>query len=551
MKRSFGCIRDPWLLTHRLSALCVSLPFIFLAVQAAAPANENWRHIREWLLRTYFLNTLVVTFSGVLIASVIGVPLAWITCLFAFPGKSFMEWALVLPLAIPPYISAYIYYHLMSYTGGFQVGLRTFFGLDVNRFGFDIPPPAFAVFIFATTLFPYVYLVVKAFLKNQSASLYENTRLLGRGAWSSFFGVFMPLMAPSIAGGATLVALEILSDFGVTSHFGIHTFSTAIFSAWFGMSDTDSAAKMSVMLLGAVFILSAFNKLAQRASKYRIVSGKERALSPRVPPRRVGLACTFFCIAVLFFSVVIPLGQLFSWLTLSWNPEALPRLCANAWNTIRSAITATCCTMILATGTVNATRLFPSKANLALAQFAAIGYSVPGAVLAMGVISLFSFIPRAGALFGVPDFLDFSRTTVMLIFSYVIRFFAIGFHAVESGFAKVGNIHGEVSRTLGAGPGETFFRVEMPLIRNAVISGFVLVFMDIMKELPLTLILRPFNFNTLGTSVYDFAKNEIMEQIALPAILIIALCAAFIAVASLLDKPYGRPRSEFRSGGDR
>jgi iron(III) transport system permease protein len=531
-----------------LSVVSVSLPFIFLAIQAAAPANENWLHIRGWLLQTYVLDTLLLTLSGVFIASMIGVPLAWITCLFAFPGKYFIEWALVLPLAIPPYISAYIYYHLMGYTGGFQAGLRTFLGLDVNRFGFDIPPMPFAVFIFAVTLFPYVYLIVKAFLKHQSASLYENTRLLGRGAWSSFFGVFLPLMAPSIAGGATLVAFEILSDFGVTSHFGIHTFSTAIFSAWFGMSDADSAAKMSVMLLGAVFTLAAFNKLAQRTLKYRIVSSKERALLPRIPSRRVGLACTFFCVLVLLFSVIIPVGQLFSWLTLSWNQELLPRLWQNARNIVSSALAATSCTMILAVGTVNATRLFPSKPNLALAQFATIGYSVPGAVLAMGVISLFSFISRAGASFGIHDLFDISRTTAMLIFAYAVRFFAIGYHAVESGFSKVGNIYGEAARTLGAGPSETFFRVEMPLIRNAIISGFVLVFVDIMKELPLTMILRPFNFNTLGTSVYDFAKNEIMEEIALPAILIIAVCAAFIAIASLLDKSYSAARPEVRRG---
>jgi iron(III) transport system permease protein len=479
----------------------------------------------------------------VLGASLTGVPLAWITCLFAFPGKSVLEWALVLPLAIPPYIAAYIYYHLTGYTGGLQVGLRALFGANAaSRLGFAVPPAAYAVFVFAVTLFPYVYLVVKAFLKNQSASLYENTRLLGCGAWSSFFKVFLPLMIPSIVGGASLAAFEILSDFGVTSHFGVHTFSTAIFSAWFGMSDVDSAAKLSVMLLGAVFAVTAFNKLAQRAQKYRVASSKERTLSPRRPSRRVAWAYTLFCVLVLLFSVVVPAGQLLSWLTLSWNPALLPRLGRNMWNTISSALTATVCTMVLAAGTVNATRLFPSKLNLALAQFSAVGYSVPGAVLAIGVISFFSFMSRAGSLLGMPGLFDASRTTTMMIFAYAAHFFAIGYHAVESGFSKVGSIYGEAARTLGAGPAETFFRVELPLVRNAVLSGFILVFVDIMKELPLTLILRPFNFDTLGTSVYDFAKNEIMEETALPALLIIAICAVFISAAALLDRPYGKSR---------
>ncbi|MDR2523804.1 MAG: iron ABC transporter permease [Synergistaceae bacterium] len=529
-RRSLSCLLpDPWLLVLRVSVICVLLPFAFLAVQAAAPANENWRHIQEWILKTCAWDTALVTFFGTAGAVLIGVPLAWITCLFSFPGKPVLEWALVLPLAIPPYIAAYVTYHLMGYTGGFHAWLRL---LGADRAA--VPPLAFAVFVFAATLFPYVYLVVKAFLKKQSASLYENARLLGCGTWGAFFRVFLPLMVPSIVGGAVLTALEILSDFGVTSHFGLHTFTTAIFGAWFGMSDADSAAKLSVILLMGVFIVIVVNKLAQRGQKYRAVSSRERTLQPRCPSRRAALACTVFCAFVLFFSVAVPVGQLLCWLTLSWNPEAFPRLWENAWNTISGGLTAAALTMVLVAGTVNATRLFPSKLNLALARFATTGYSVPGAVLAMGVIALFAFLSRAGLPF------ETSRTTAMLLFAYVARFFAIGCHAVESGFTKVGNVYGEAARTLGAGPAETFFRVELPLVRDAVLSGFVLVFVDVVKELPLTLILRPFNYNTLGTRVYDFAKNEILEEIAPPALLMIAICAAFVSAAAMLDKANAR-----------
>ncbi|MDR2528551.1 MAG: iron ABC transporter permease [Synergistaceae bacterium] len=518
---------DPWLLALRVSVACVLLPFAFLAVRAAAPANENWRHIQEWALKSCLWDTALVTFLGTAGASLIGVPLAWITCLFSFPGKSVLEWALVLPLAIPPYIAAYVIYHLTGYTGGIQVGLRLL-GVNVSRLSAAAPPLVFAVFVFAVTLFPYVYLIVKAFLKKQSASLYENARLLGCGTWGAFFRVFLPLMVPSIMGGAALTALEILSDFGVTSHFGLHTFTTAIFGAWFGMSDADSAAKLSVMLLGGVFTVMVVNKLAQRGQKYHAASSRERALQPQA--LRSGLACTCFCVLVLFFSLLFPVGQLLYWLTLSWNPQTLPRLWENAWNTISGGLTAATLTMVLAVGTVNATRLFPSRLNLVLARFATMGYSVPGAVLAMGVISLFTFLSRVGLPF------DASRTTVMLLFAYGVRFFAIGCHAVESGFGKVGNIYREAASTLGAGPAEAFFRVELPLVRDAMLSGFALVFVDVVKELPLTLILRPFNYNTLGTRVYDFARNEILEEMALPALLVIAICAVFVSVAAALDR---------------
>jgi iron(III) transport system permease protein len=514
----------------------VLLPFIFLAVQATAPGNENWRHIKEWLLKTCVSGTALVAVLGTAGATVIGISLAWITSVFKFPGKRVVEWALVLPLAIPPYISAYVYYHVTGYTGWLQSGSRAL-GFGAGRVGIAIPPAAYAVFIFAATLFPYVYLIVRAFLKNQSASLFENARLLARGEWAAFRGVFLPLMFPAIAGGATLVALEILSDFGVVSYFGVSTFSTAIFGAWFGMSDADSAAKLSAMLLCGVFAVMALNKLAQRSRKYHIASSRERTLAPRAPSRRAALLCSSFCAIVLLFAVVIPVGQLVSWFAASWNPADFPKLRANAWNTVKTASAATVFIMVLAVGTVNATRLFRTRANILLAQFAAVGYAVPGAVLAMGVISLFAFLSKAAAQLGLPDFLNTSRTTAMLTFAYVARFFAIGYHAAESGFAKVGNIYGEAARTLGAGPSETFFRVELPMIRGAVLSGFVLVFVDIMKELPLTLILRPFNFSTLGTGVYDYAKNEIMEKIAPPALLIIAICAAFLSVAAVLERP--------------
>lgn len=525
----------PWLLVHHASIFAAALPFVFLSLHALAPAGENWQHIREWLLTTCVIDTALVTLSGVAGAMLLGVAAAWMVCLYRFPGKTFLEWALVLPLAIPPYISAYIWYHLIGYTGAFQIGLRAL-GVDVKRFGPEIPPSVCAVFVFATTLYPYVYLVVKAYLKEQSASLFENARLLGGGPLRSFFGVFLPLLLPAAASGGALAGFEILSDFGVTSYFGIHTFSTAIFSAWFGMSDVESASRLSVLLLVMVFAVAVVCRLLQRPRKYQIVSSRERRLLPVYPSRFAAWSCTFLCTAILLFSAGIPVAQLLAWLALSFDAAALPRLYSNMMNTMVLAGSATLCIVLMSLGAVYATRLAPTKGNLAAVRLASAGYAVPGAVLAMGTIALFAFLSRSLTSIGLPGMIRPSATTGMLLFACTIRFFAAGCHAVEAGFARVGPVCGEAARTLGAGPARTFFQVDLPMIRNAVLGGAVLTFVDVVKELPLTLILRPFNFNTLGTSVYDFAHNEIMHEIALPSLTIILLCAIFLTLAALLDR---------------
>jgi iron(III) transport system permease protein len=504
-------------------------------MEATEPANDNWHFIQKSLLTACLYDTVLVTVLGTLGAAAIGVTLAWVTSIYDFPGKRFLEWSLVLPLAIPPYISAYIYYHVIGYTGAFQTVLRA---LDINvyRLGLSVSPMALAVFVFSVTLFPYVYLIIKAFLRHQSGSIYENARLLS-SPWRGFFLVFLPLMWPSIAAGSSLAAMEILSDFGVSSHFGLSTFSVAIFQTWFGMSDAVSATKLSVILLAVVLAVTVVLKLSQRTRKYHIASSREKTFFPQRPKALTAWLCTLICLAVQFVALVIPLAQLLGWLTLVSDPWANPKLWTNVFNTVSSALTATVITLILALGTIYAFRLKRTKTNRALTQAAGLGYSVPGAVLAMGVISLFAFVNSVGGYLGTDGLINVSRAVTVLIFAYIVRFLAIGLHSVDSGWIKIGFIYGEAARTLGAGPSKTFFLIELPMIKNAVLSGSVLVFLDIVKELPLTLILRPFNFNTLGTSVYDFAKNEILERMAPSAILIIVICAAFIFLAAALNKP--------------
>ena len=315
------------------------------------------------------------------------------------------------------------------------------------------------------------------------------------------------------------------------SFYGLNTFTTAIFSAWFGMGDSDTALKLAGILLVFVFFVLLIRKAAHNARRYHIVSSKERRLTPqRVHGWEQGgiiLLCGTACLA----GFLLPALQMLYWLHLTWQHAFNAALFRGLAYTLFVGCAATFVVMFMSTGAANANRLFGGKAAIFLSQGTSVGYSIPSAVLAVGVITFFAWSDKLlnGLLPSLP-LMALSMSSVMLIFAHAVRFFSIGYQAVESGFAKTGMVYSEASRTLGHGVTSTFFRVELPLIRHPVISGAALVFIDIVKELPLSLLLRPFNTETLGTIAYHFANNEALEETALPSLCIMLAGAAFITL---------------------
>jgi iron(III) transport system permease protein len=360
--------------------------------------------------------------------------------------------------------------------------------------------------------------------------------LLGGGS-RLFFHVGLPLLWPSATAGTILVCLEVLNDFGVTSHYGLTTFTTAIFTAWFGMGDTDTAVKLAGILLCLVFVILLLRKAAHKTRRYHIVSSKEKPLAP-IPARgRIRLGILLLCCVSCLAGFVLPLIQMLHWFLLT-HEHAFTRELAEALRyTLFSAGIATLLVMAAATAIVNANRLFAGKIAALLSQGATLGYTIPSAVLAIGLVSLFVGMDKllARVFPDLPAML-LSMSSTMLIAAYAIRFFTIGYQSVESGFAKIGKIYTEASRTLGRSVTRGFFLVDMPLIRHALVSGSTLVFIDIIKELPLSLLLRPFNTETLGTSVYHFANNEALEETALPSLCIVLAGALFIILTQLWEK---------------
>ena len=522
-----------------LCCLCVLLPFIYLFISAFSPAGQHWQYVKEHMLPIYLWETFVLALSCGLCTLVLGVTLAWLISMYDFKGKRFFEAALVLPLAIPPYIAAYTYDGLLNYTGTVQSFMRNVLNVDISNLGVNVPAMIWAVFVFSFTLFPYVYMLARTFLRNQSAALFENAILLGNGRLRMFRKVALPLLMPAASAGMILACLEVLNDFGVVSYYGLNTFTTAIFSAWFGMGDSDTAIRLATILLVLVLMVLLLRKAMQRDQRYRIVSSREKKFTPRsLSGARQGL-CFAICLLVACLGFFIPLAQMCYWLYFTWESAWSPALFKALSYTLYISLIATFIIMLCATGTINANRQYGGKRAAILAQINTLGYSIPSAVLAIGVITFFITLDNWLSTHLFKGF-SLSMSSVMLIFALSVRFFTIGYQSVETGFAKIGMIYSEASRTLGRGVAQTFFRIDLPLVRHAILSGAVLVFIDILKELPLSLILRPFNSETLGSTVYHYVNNEVLEEIALPSLLIVLVGAIFIILMQYLENKAGR-----------
>lgn len=516
---------NSWTLFSFLLITIILLPTLFIGVQVFSEPSENWQHIKEFLLTDYIYNTLVLVFFTGFITVLVGVSMAWFISAYDFPLKKFLKWGIILPLAIPPYIGAYTYHGILNYTGVIQTTLRNSFNVESNQKYFNIMTMPGTIFIFSMFLFPYVYIITKSFLEKQSASLVENARLLGRNSFEIFFRIVLPISRASIIGGVSLVVLEVLNDYGVVKYFGIQTFSTAIFQTWFGMGDIGSAIKISGILMSLVIFILLMEKLLRGRKKFSYTTSKVRPLqATQLTGVKAWLMFSYFFV-IFSLAFLIPFVQLLQWTFMTFEEVMNKEFLALIWNSTFVALIASfsivCISLIIA----NFNRLFSGFIANIFSKIIVFGYSIPGAVIAMGVLSLFIALDRQLVAFykllGSTPTLILSVSILMLIFAYVIRFLAVGYNSIESGFEKIGLSFTEASRTLGMTVTQTFFKVDFKMIRGAVFGGFILVFIEILKELPLTLILQPFNFYTLATKAFQYAGNEMIHEAALASILII------------------------------
>lgn len=532
---------NSWTVLAGIIIILLFLPNLTIISGIFTPSNENWEHMKEFVLTTYIKNSFILIGYTAVLTIIIGLSLAWMIAQYQFPFRRFLKWALILPLSIPPFIGAYTYHGIVNYTGVVQSTLRERFGLELNPVYFDIMNLPGAIFIYTIFLYPYVYTITRVFLSQQSASLIESARVLGKGPWQVFFQVVIPVSRVSIIGGASLVVLEVLNDYGVVKYYGIQTFSTAIFQTWFGLGDIESAIKLAVSLMGIVIIILMAEKLLRGSRQYSYSTTKVRPL-PRIQLKGAkAFFATVYGFVILSLGFFIPVLQLVDWLILTFGKIPMEEFLIYVKNSVLVAGISATFIVVFALIVGNYGRLVHGKISKLLPKLTILGYSIPGAVIAVAVVTAFIALDRFLAplyqVLGANSTLVLSVSLVMLITAYIIRFFAIGYNSIESGYDKIGTDFRDASRSLGVGLTKTFFKVDVPMMKGAIISGFILVFIDILKEVPLTLILRPFNFDTLSTKAFQYASDEKIMEASQASLLIVSLSAIAIVIFNkFLDK---------------
>jgi iron(III) transport system permease protein len=520
---------DVWTVGTVFFAAVIAAPILTVLILAASSSGDIWNHLASTVLPRYIRTTLGLMAGVGAGTAVIGVASAWLVTLCRFPGRQVFEWALLLPLAMPAYVVAYVYTDILEYAGPVQELLRQVFGWSSGRdYWFpEIRSLGGAAAMMTLVLYPYVYLLARIAFLQQSACVLEASRTLGLGPWRSFFSVALPLARPSIVIGVSLVLMESLNDFGTVDFFSVETLTAGIYDVWLNMNNTAGAAQLATVSLAFVLALIGAEKWSRRSQRFYTTSSKYRPLpNYRLKGSRAAIAFAV-CLFPVAFGFLVPAGVLLNYAARFYEESLSANFLTYAGNSLILSSISAALAALLGLFMAYGVRMSGSPLLVAASRLASIGYAVPGAVLAVGVM-----IPLARAdaaidglmrhLFGIPAGLLLSGTIVAVTYGYLVRFLALSYGTAESSLAKITPNMDGASRTLGMSPGRTLRRVHLPLIRGSVLAAAILVFVDCMKELPMTIILRPFNYGTLATQVHQFASDELLEESALGALAIVA-----------------------------
>ncbi|KAA3629552.1 MAG: iron ABC transporter permease [Proteobacteria bacterium] len=545
--RSAGApyLRDGWTLATVAIAAVLALPIATIIAFLFVPAGDVWDHLLHTVLQDYVVNSVALMLGVAIGTGVIGVTGAWLVTMCRFPGRHVFEWALLLPLAMPAYIIAYTYTGLFDFAGPVQQTLRVWTGWGYGDYWFpEIRTLGGAMAMLTLVLYPYVYLLARAAFLEQSVHALDAARMLGCGPWRSFFLVALPAARPAVIAGMTLAQMETLADYGTVQYFGVSTFTTGIFRTWFGLGNSAAAAQLSALLMFFVFALILLELWARRRQRYHHTGSRSHPL-PRyhLAPGRAALAFAA-CALPLGLGFVLPFGQLLVWTIRTAETTVDQQFVGLVINTVLLAATAALLALAIALVMAYGKRLRGGLAIASAVRLAGMGYAIPGTVIAVGVLLPFGWFDNTldgwlRAQFGFSSGLLLSGTLFALLFAYVVRFLSVALQTVDSGLGKVRRTMDETARTLGYRPGEVLRFVHMPMIRGSLLTAVLLVFVDVMKELPATLILRPFNFNTLAVRAFELASDERLMESSSAAV---AIVAAGIVPVILLSHSIARSR---------
>lgn len=508
-------------------ALILALPIMVIASFVFQPSNDNWQHLVNVLLGEYISNSLLLMLGVAAGVLSMGVITAWLTSMCEFPGRRFFSWALLLPLAIPAYIIAYTYTGLLDFSGPVQSQLRDWFGWKYGDYWFpEVRSLGGAIAMLSLVLYPYVYMMTRAAFLEQSICVLEVSRTLGNSPLASFFKVALPLARPAIITGLSLALMETLADFGTVQYFGVSTFTTGIFRTWFGMGDSATAAKLSAVLLGFVFVLIMLERWSRSRARFHHTSNKYTAIKRYPLTGFRALLALLACLLPVLFGFILPATQLLVW-SLTTAEETLDshffKLLTNSLMLASiTALLALAIALLLSYGK----RLLKSPLVNTSVRIASMGYAIPGTVIAVGVLIPFAWLDNTvdswmREHFNISTGLLLSGTLFALVFAYTVRFLSVSIQAIDAGLEKIRPSMDDAGRSLGLSPLRVLRQIHLPLMKGTVLTALLLVFVDVLKELPATLIMRPFNFNTLAVRAYEMASDERLADAGAPALMIV------------------------------
>jgi iron(III) transport system permease protein len=509
-----------------ITAALVVAPIAAVVSNVFLPSEATWSHLASTVLPEYIWNTLLLVSLVAVGVIIFGVTAAWLVTAYHFPGQRLLEWALVLPLAMPAYVMAYAYTDWLQAAGPVQTMLRDLTGWRVREYWFPeirSLPGAAAMLTFA--LYPYVYLLARNAFLEQSRTTMEAARLAGYGPWGSFWRVALPLARTGIAAGTALALMESLADFGTVSYFAVNTFTAGIYRAWLSLGDPVAAGQLATCLLVFVLVMLSLERLHRGGARY---AAKRTPMPPQKLHGAGAVAATVMCATPITFGFLVPAAILIK-LAVA-DPEARfgARIYGLVFNTFTLAGVAAIAAVAVALLLAYAARTVKNSLVHGANRLAVLGYALPGAVIAVGILLPLGRFDNAIAAwmeqqFGIKTGLILTGSMTALIYAYLVRFLAVAFQTVEAGLTRVTPSMDDAARSLGLSPGRTLARVHVPIMSGSLATAALLVFVDVMKELPATFAMRPFNFDTLAVEAYNLAKDERIAEAAVPSLVMVCI----------------------------
>ncbi len=526
-----------WSLLAIAIVAVVLAPLVAVVWIAFHPIENIWPHLMATVLPRYFANTVVLMLGVGVLTAAIGTGAAWLVTMYRFPGSGWLKSALLFPLALPAYVGAYALVDFLDYAGPLQTAMRASFGWqDARDYWFpEIRSTWAAVLVLSAALYPYVYLLTRQALREQSGGIYEVARALGTGGWGLFWRLGLPLARPAIAAGVALALMETVADFGTVTHFGVQTLTTGVFSTWLNGGNAGGAAQIAGVIMSLILILVAMERIGRRNARFHRPARHARPVEAQRLSGPRGWMAFGLCILPVGAGFVLPVAVMASHAIARPSVWLSPGLAQAALNTLIVGGTAALLTVGAALFLVYGIRMAGRGVGRVILPLTTLGYAAPGAVLAVGILVPLAAVDHhlADAILATTGWepgLLLTGTAAAIVLAYIVRFFGIAQGAMDTAFGRISPTLPMAARSLGQTAGGTLKRLYLPLMRGSVASALLVVFVDCVKELPATLLLRPFNFNTLSTRVYELASLERLGEAAPAALVVTGLGLAAVAL---------------------